>query len=66
MKVPGPGGWHEDPLWATSYDWTVEHPRTGGALWRVGMSSERCARLLPGRQESVMPRLRSSSARFHA
>ena len=21
------GGWSDDPLWATFYDWTVEHPR---------------------------------------
>ena len=40
MKVPGLGGWHEDPLWATFYDWTVEHERAGGALWRVGIGSE--------------------------
>ena len=40
MKIPGLGGWHEDPLWATVYDWTVEHPRAGGALWRVGIGSE--------------------------
>lgn len=39
-KVPGFGGWSEDPLWATFYDWTVEHPRLGGALWRLGLSSE--------------------------
>ena len=40
MKIPGLGGWHEDPLWATFYDWTVEHPRAGGALWRVGIGSD--------------------------
>jgi ubiquinone/menaquinone biosynthesis C-methylase UbiE len=34
------GGWHEDPLWATIYDWTVEHPRAGGLLWRVFLGSE--------------------------
>lgn len=40
MKLPGFGGWHEDPLWASFYDWTVEHPRIGGSLWRVGIGSE--------------------------
>ena len=44
MRPPGLGsvlgGWHEDPLWATFYDWTVEHPRAGGALWRVGIGSD--------------------------
>lgn len=34
------GGWHEDPLWATVYDWTVEHPQAGGALWRLGIGSD--------------------------
>ena len=40
MKIPGLGGWHEDPLWAMFYAWTVEHPRAGGALWWVGIGSE--------------------------
>ncbi len=40
MQLPGFGGWHEDPLWASFYDWTVEHPRIGGALWRVGIGSD--------------------------
>jgi len=40
VKIPGLGGWHEDPLWAAFYDWTVEHPRAGGALWWVGIGSE--------------------------
>ena len=34
------GGWHEDPLWATVYDWTVEHPQVGGMLWQAGLGSE--------------------------
>ncbi|MGH3363004.1 MAG: class I SAM-dependent methyltransferase [Nocardioides sp.] len=34
------GGWHEDPLWATVYDWTVEHPGPGGLLWRLGIGSD--------------------------
>ena len=36
MKVPGLGGWSEDPAWAHFYDWTVEHRRVGGAIWRIG------------------------------
>ena len=40
MQLPGFGGWHEDPLWASFYDWTVEHARIGGALWRVGIGSD--------------------------
>ena len=40
MKVPGLGGWSEDPAWATVYDWSVEHPRAGGLLWRFGIQSE--------------------------
>ncbi len=40
MRRHALGGWHEDPLWASFYDWTVEHPRIGGALWRVGIGSE--------------------------
>lgn len=34
------GDWSQDPLWAPFYDWTVEHPGAGGALWRVGMGSD--------------------------
>ena len=32
--------WDRDPLWATAYDWTVEHPRAGGAIWRLGIGSD--------------------------
>ncbi|KRB80320.1 hypothetical protein ASE01_02205 [Nocardioides sp. Root190] len=39
-RVPGLGGWSDDPLWATFYDWTVEHPRVGGAVWRAGIQSD--------------------------
>ena len=39
-RIPGLGGWGDDPLWASFYDWTVEHPRAGGALWRVGINSD--------------------------
>ncbi|GAA3516979.1 class I SAM-dependent methyltransferase [Nocardioides daeguensis] len=38
--LPGLGGWSEDPLWASFYDWTVEHPNAGGAVWRVGINSD--------------------------
>ena len=34
------GGWDADPLWGTFYDWTVEHPNAGGAVWKVGIQSD--------------------------
>ena len=40
MRLPGLGGWSDDPLWASVYDWTVEHPRVGGALWALGVQSD--------------------------
>ena len=40
MPLPGFGGWHDDPLWASFYDWSVEHARVGGALWRLGIGSD--------------------------
>ncbi|MFC4783194.1 class I SAM-dependent methyltransferase [Nocardioides sp. MAHUQ-72] len=40
MRIPGLGGWNEDPLWAGVYDWTVEHPVPGGLLWRAGIGSD--------------------------
>lgn len=45
MRLPrraslGLGGWADDPLWAHVYDWSVEHPRLGGALWAVGIQSD--------------------------
>lgn len=39
-RVPGFGGWSDDPLWAGVYDWTVEHPRLGGLAWAVGIQSD--------------------------
>lgn len=39
-RVPGLGGWSEDPLWASFYDWSVEHPSVGGALWQAGLGSD--------------------------
>lgn len=38
--MPLLGGWEADPLWGSFYDWTVEHPRAGGAVWRVGIQSD--------------------------
>ena len=40
MRIPGFGGWSENPLWAPVYDWTVEHPRLGGLAWAVGLQSD--------------------------
>ncbi|MFL6158632.1 MAG: class I SAM-dependent methyltransferase [Marmoricola sp.] len=40
LRVPGLGGWSDDPLWATVYDWSVEHPRAGGAMWKLGIGSD--------------------------
>lgn len=45
------GGWQDDPLWATLYDWTVEHPLAGGALWRAGVGSD--LRLLYGAADEI-------------
>jgi SAM-dependent methyltransferase len=39
-RIPGLGGWSEDPLWTSFYDWSVEHPRAGGLLWRYGIGSD--------------------------
>jgi SAM-dependent methyltransferase len=38
--VPGLGGWSEDPLWGSVYDWTVEHPTAGRVLWAAGIQSD--------------------------
>jgi SAM-dependent methyltransferase len=40
VKIPGFGGWREDPLWASVYDWSVEHPRIGGLAWAAGLNSD--------------------------
>lgn len=40
MRLPGLGGWSEDPLWASVYDWTVEHPRVGRLVWAAGLQSD--------------------------
>ncbi len=39
MRLPGLGGWGDDPLWAPVYDWTVEHPGLGGLAWALGLQS---------------------------
>jgi SAM-dependent methyltransferase len=39
-RLPGLGGWSDDPLWGSFYDWTVEHRRVGGAIWAVGIQSD--------------------------
>lgn len=45
------GGWSDDPLWASFYDWTVEHPLAGGSLWRIGLGSD--LRLLYGAADEI-------------
>lgn len=40
LRLPGLGGWGDDPLWASVYDWSVEHPRLGGLVWRLGIHSD--------------------------
>ncbi|PWN01892.1 class I SAM-dependent methyltransferase [Nocardioides silvaticus] len=39
-RIPGLGGWDDDPLWAHFYDWSVEHRRLGGLAWRLGIQSD--------------------------
>ena len=40
VKLPGLGGWSDDPLWGSFYDWTVEHRTIGRALWAAGIQSD--------------------------
>ena len=42
MRIPlvKLGSWDQDPAWAHIYDWSVEHPRLGGAMWRLGIGSD--------------------------
>ena len=43
LRLPRPsafGSWEQDPAWAHFYDWSVEHPRIGGAVWRLGLGSD--------------------------
>lgn len=39
MRLPGLGGWREDPLWSYVYPWLVDSGPVGRAAWRVGMGS---------------------------
>jgi SAM-dependent methyltransferase len=39
-RLPGLGGWSDDPLWGSFYDWTVQHPTPGRALWALGIQSD--------------------------
>ena len=34
------GGWSDDPLWGSFYDWMVSHPTPGRVLWRAGIGSD--------------------------
>ena len=38
--MPRLGGWSDDPLWGSFYDWTVEHRTLGRALWLAGIQSD--------------------------
>jgi ubiquinone/menaquinone biosynthesis C-methylase UbiE len=40
VRLPGLGGWHEDPLWSYVYPWLVEHERIGAVAWRAGTGSD--------------------------
>lgn len=40
MRIPKLGSWEQDPAWAHFYDWSVEHPRIGGAIWKLGLGSD--------------------------
>ena len=40
MRLPGLGGWSEDPLWSYVYPRLVDSGPLGRAAWRVGMGSD--------------------------
>jgi len=42
MRIPVVrlGSWDQDPAWAHFYDWSVEHPRIGGAIWKLGLGTD--------------------------
>lgn len=40
IRLPKLGSWDEDPAWAHFYDWSVEHPRIGGPIWKLGLGSD--------------------------
>lgn len=39
MRLPGLGGWSEDPLWSYVYPLLVDSGPVGRTAWRVGMGS---------------------------
>jgi ubiquinone/menaquinone biosynthesis C-methylase UbiE len=39
MRIPGLGGWSEDPLWSYVYPWLVDH-QVGRMAWRLGTGSD--------------------------
>ena len=39
-RPPKLGPWDQDPAWAHFYDWSVEHARVGGAVWKLGLGSD--------------------------
>jgi ubiquinone/menaquinone biosynthesis C-methylase UbiE len=39
MRAPV-GPWADDPLWASVYEWSVEHPRLGRLGWRLMVGSD--------------------------
>lgn len=39
-RLPGLGGWSDDPAWAHIYDWSVEHRTLGGIGWRLALQSD--------------------------
>lgn len=40
LRIPGLGGWGDDPLWASFYHFMVSKPAIGKLLWRVGLGSD--------------------------
>jgi ubiquinone/menaquinone biosynthesis C-methylase UbiE len=40
VRLPGLGGWREDPLWSYVYPWLVEPERVGARAWRAGTGSD--------------------------
>ena len=55
MKLPGLGAWSDDPLWGSFYDWTVEHPTAGRALWALGIHSDLRRLYAAGREIGRQP-----------
>jgi ubiquinone/menaquinone biosynthesis C-methylase UbiE len=40
VRLPGLGGWSEDPLWSYVYPWLVDHEPVGSLAWRLGTGSD--------------------------